>query len=373
MLNTIEVPGLRRRRVWWRVATIAATVLAAVAVAAPATSAIPAEFRVVATIDVAVNPFGANVAPDGRTVWVANSGPLNGIPGTDGHTVTVLNARTYAIESVIDVGVFPEDIAFARGGRQAFVTNSTDATVSVINTRTRTVTQTIDLAPIPMTFPFGVIVTRDSKKVYVTSFGSASEAGIAVLDNSDPRNVTIGRTITVPGYAGVGFTGRPALTPDGKLLVVPFGQFGGGAMAILVDTATDRIVDIVNVAAAGGPQTVSVTPDGRFAYVGIFGGVLGGNGGVAVVDLDKRATVTVIPTPAPEVHGVDVSPNGKFVVATNFRSRTVSVISTATNQILATIEVGNRPNDTAFTADSRRAFITNQGDTTVSVLKLPAR
>lgn len=345
-----------------------AGMLAITAAAAPLASAESSGFGVVATIDVAVEPFGATTAPDGRTVWVANAGPVDGHIGNTGHTVTVVDARTYAIQSVIDVGLFPEDIAFAHGGRQAFVTNSTDGTVSVINAATRTVTQTIDLAPIPMTFPFGVIATRNSKKVYVTSVGLASDAGIAILDNNDPRHVTIGGTITLPG-----FTHRPALTPDGRLLIVPRVQIGGGPEAVLIDTATDRVVDVVSLAGAGGPQAATVTPNGRFAYVGIFGGVLGGDGGVAVVDLARRATVTVIATPAPEVHGVRASPDGRFVIATNYRLGTVSVIATATNTIVANVRVGAEPNDIAFTADGRRAFVTNQEDTTVSVVALPRR
>jgi YVTN family beta-propeller protein len=348
-----------------RVMVALAAMLAAVSVVGPPASADSSRFGVIATVDVAVEPFGDQVAPDGRTLWVANAGPPDGHIGTTGHTVTVLDARTYAIQSVIDVGLFPEDIAFARGGRQAFVTNSTDGTVSVIDTRTRTVTQTIDLAPIPMTFPFGIIATRDSRKVYVTTFGGASDAGLAILDNSDPRHVALGGIVTLPG-----FTGRPALTPNGRLLVVPRGTVDGGPEAVLIDTATDRIVADVSLSDAGAAQAATVTPDGRFAYVSIFGGVLGGNGGVAVVDLARHTTVTVIATPAPEVLGVDASPDGRFVIATNFHLATVSVISTATNRIVANIPVGNRPNDTAFTANGRRAFVTNQGDTTVSVLAL---
>jgi YVTN family beta-propeller protein len=357
---------LPRRPRWWRVVVTVAGLLAVTAFAGPSASAEASRFDVVATVDIAVEPFGATTAPDGRTVWVANAGQLDEHIGNTGHTVTVLDARTYAIRSVIDVGLFPEDIAFAYGGRQAFVTNATDGTVSVIDTATRTVTQTIDLAAIPMTFPFGVIATRNSKKVYVTSVGLASDVGVAILDNSNPQNVTIGGAITLPG-----FTHRPALTPDGRLLVVPRVQIGGGPEAVLIDTATDRVVANVSLASAGGPQAATVTPDGRFAYVGIFGGVLGGDGGVAVVDLTQRTTVTVIATPAPEVHGVRVSPNGRFVIATNFRLGTVSVISTATNRIVANVQVGENPNDIAFTANGHHAFVTNQGDTTVSVVALP--
>jgi len=353
-----------------RAVAAVAGLLAAAALVAPPASAGSGRPEVIATVDVKVEPFGATTSPDGRTVWVANSGPLDGHTGNRGRTVTVLDAKTHRVQSVIEVGVFPEDIAFARGGRQAFVTNSTSATVSVIDTRTRRVTQTIDLAPVPMTYPFGIIASRDGKKVYVTTFGGASDAGIAVLDNRDPHDVKLGGTISLPG-----FTGRPALTPDGSLLVVPRGQIRGGAApeAALVDTATDRVVATVPLSDAGAPQAASVTPDGKYAYVGIFGGVLGGRGGVAVVDLARRTTVKLIATPAPEVHGVRVSPDGRLVIATLFRSASISIIDTRTREITDTIGVGAKPNDIAFTGNGRRALVTNQGETTVSVVSLPRR
>jgi YVTN family beta-propeller protein len=322
------------------------------------------QFPVIATINVGVNPFGDAVAPDGSSVWVANSGGVGGVNGT---TVTVLDTSTYAVQSVIGVGHFPEDIAFARGGSQAFVTNSSDATVSVINTTSRTVTQTVSLAVYPMLFPFGVVATNDGSKVYVTSVANqrdTSRQNVAILDNTNPANVTTDGAITT-----VGNTGRPALTPDGSLLVVPRGRGDlGPPEVLLVNTATDQIVGDLMLGRAGAVQSATITPDGRFAYAGI----LGGSGGVWVIDLATSSTVTVIPTPDTRIFGVRASPDGRYVFATDFLLGQVSVIDTSTNQIIENVTVGNQPNDVAFTPNSSKAFVTNQGDTTVSVIGLPS-
>jgi hypothetical protein len=66
---------------------------------------------------------------------------------------------------------------------------------------------------------------------------------------------------------------------------------------------------------------------------------------VAVVDLARRTTVTVIATPAPEAHEVDASPDGRFVIATDFHLGTVSVIH-GHDRIVANIEVGANPGTT---------------------------
>jgi YVTN family beta-propeller protein len=329
------------------------------------------DFSVVKTVDVKVNPFGDTTAPDGKTIWVANSGPVGASgTGSEGHTVTVLDAHTATIQSIIDVGVFPEDITFAHGGRQALVTNSTSGTVSVIDTATRTVTQTIDLSAVNLTFPFGIVATKDSSKVYVTTLGNTSPASIGVLNDTNPAHVTIESTIGPAGFAN-----RPALTPDGRLLVVPFSrpESSSPPETLLIDTRTDQVTGDLQLTTPGAPQAATVAPDGRFGYVSIFGGeYYGGTGGIWVIDLAKRSTVAVIQTPDAENEGVNVTPDGKFVFATDFSIGEVSVLSTATNQIVANVKVGDEPNESAFTPDSRHAFVTNQGDTTVSVISIHA-
>lgn len=116
-----------------------------------------------------------------------------------------------------------------------------------------------------------------------------SIANIAILDNSDPANVSVDGAINVTQ-----FTGRPALTPDGDLLVVPHGTGDlGPPEVLLVDPAIDEIVGELILMRAGATQSATITLDGRFAYVSI----LGGEGGVWVIDLATRSTVTVIPTP----------------------------------------------------------------------------
>jgi YVTN family beta-propeller protein len=61
------------------------------------------------------------------------------------------------------------------------------------------------------------------------------------------------------------------------------------------------------------------------------------------------------------------------VVVTNFGSASISIISTETDEMVATVAVGRAPNDVAITADDTRAFVTNQAETTVSVIALPGR
>lgn len=54
-----------------------------------------------------------------------------------------------------------------------------------------------------------------------------------------------------------------------------------------------------------------------------------------------------------------ISPNGQFVYVANVNSDSVSVISTATNTVVATISTGPNPIDIAVTPDNARLYVAN--------------
>jgi YVTN family beta-propeller protein len=65
--------------------------------------------------------------------------------------------------------------------------------------------------------------------------------------------------------------------------------------------------------------------------------------------------------------GVAVTPDGKHVYVTN-GFNAVSVIATATNTVVATIPVGIDPNGVAVSPDGKHAYVANQGSNSVSVI-----
>ncbi|MBI3962257.1 MAG: YncE family protein, partial [Deinococcus sp.] len=66
--------------------------------------------------------------------------------------------------------------------------------------------------------------------------------------------------------------------------------------------------------------------------------------------------------------GVAVHPAGSLVYVTNWFSDTVSVMATATNTVVATVPVGDRPLGVAVSPDGARAYVVNFGSDSVSVL-----
>lgn len=344
-------------------AALTAVVIAIVFISTAAITGVAQTFTVVKTINVDIHPFGITTSPDGQTMWVANSGS----PFVNSNQVTIIDIPTLAEEpNKITVGNFPEDIAFDDEGDFAVVTNSTDATVSVINTHTKTVTQTVSIASLGLSFPFGITFNRNNKKIFVTTQGGSANS-IAVLDSSDINNVHVAGTI-----AASGFTARPALRPTGNELLVPASPLETGPPDLfLINPSSGQVKsELVLTGNTGFPNDIAVTPDGRFAYISLFD-FSGGTGGVWVVDLKHLRTVTVINTGDPAVFGMGITPDGQFIFATNFIHNEVVVINPATNTVIATIPVGRQPNEVAVTLDGTLAFVTNQNDTTVSVISIP--
>ncbi|MGA5824234.1 YncE family protein, partial [Kitasatospora sp. NPDC094028] len=82
----------------------------------------------------------------------------------------------------------------------------------------------------------------------------------------------------------------------------------------------------------------------------------------AVTPPNQTVAVGSFPT------GVAITPDGRHAYVTNEGDNTVSVIDTVTNTVTATVVVGTGPFDVAVTPDGLHAYVTNNGDNTVSVI-----
>jgi len=344
--------------------TVALIMLSVLVTQAPAQSG----FSVIKTINVNISPFGDTLSPDGSKVWVANSGGLE----VNSDKVTLIDVPTLTEEpNKITVQLFPEDIAFGRLGLRAFVTNSTSDSLSVISTLTHTVTQNVDLSPVPLDFPVSLAVSVDDSQIFVTTDGDFGL--VAVLQNG-LSGVTIKGSIPIPGGSG-----RPAVVPFsllnlslfGKVLIPSSPSETGPPTLSVVDPNTDTVVNTLTLPGnTGFPQAVVVSPDAHYAYETLLD-FSGGTGGVWVIDLTTLTTVTVINTGDPFVYGAALTYNGRYLFVTNFVQNQFVVINPTTNTIVTKVAVGDQPNDIAITYDDTKAFVTNQNDTTVSVISIP--
>ncbi len=132
----------------------------------------------------------------------------------------------------------------------------------------------------------------------------------------------------------------------------------------LSEKPTGELVETVD------PKTVwwsgvAVLPEKHLLYAANRGTGLGPSN-IVLFDLKTRALVTRIPV---EVNPYELvlTPDGKTLFASNWGSKSVSVISTATNQVVRTLHVGSNPNDMKLAADGR-LFVACSNDNTIYVI-----
>lgn len=129
-------------------------------------------------------------------------------------------------------------------------------------------------------------------------------------------------------------------------------DFGSGVVSV-IDLETNTEIVKISTPSLAPPYHAAVTPDGARVYVssGFFGGT------VTVIDTITNRVVVPEIIVGPGAGGLAVSPDGKFLYVAIRQQDKVSVISTATHQVVATIPVGAFPNDVAVTPDGSRVYV----------------
>ncbi|SFE33447.1 YVTN family beta-propeller repeat protein [Spirosoma endophyticum] len=119
----------------------------------------------------------------------------------------------------------------------------------------------------------------------------------------------------------------------------------------------------LNTTGSAQTATITVTPEQpAFAYIANQG-----SGTVSVINTATNQVVSTIGVGS-SPYGVSVSPDGSRVYVANQLSNNVSVINTATNQVVATIGVGVRPTGVSMSPDGSRVYVANQLSDNVSVI-----
>jgi len=206
-------------------------------------------------------PMGVAITPDGSKVYVTNSG---------GGGVSVIATASNTVIATMPTGSLPRGVAVSPDGKKVYVGFFRElnpdqppadqiflAYLGIYDTATNTAVQNIFLGGNfagpgndPANMPFGVAVTPDGSKVYVTSVSLTSCCVFAV-------DATTGgvATIFIPGLlAGV------SVTPDGKKVYVA--QLADGAVSV-IDTATNNVTTIPNV--GDSPSAFGIFIQPRFA------------------------------------------------------------------------------------------------------------
>jgi YVTN family beta-propeller protein len=251
-----------------------------------------------------------------------------------------------AAAAVLLLGLLPSGAAAARN---LYVPNTAkDAnSVSVIDTATNQVVG----SPIAVQkAPFGIAITPDGTRAYVTNEGSNS---VSVIDTT--TNQVVGAPIKVGEVPTC-----IAITPDGNRVYV---VNSGSATVSAIDTRTNVVVEIPVETEA---FELGITPDGRRVYVANFGA-----NSVSVIDTGTNAVIETLRGEAfSNPAGVGFLPDGSRLYVTQHSVlHTISVIVPGTNQILSGLTGINAPEYVAIAPNSSRAYVTDPDADTLTVFE----
>jgi DNA-binding beta-propeller fold protein YncE len=175
--------------------------------------------------------------------------------------------------------------------------------------------------------PQGVAVLPDSSAVYVANQGSGTVSVVKL--GATPKLL---KTINFkpPGCTPYGM----AAAPNGQTV---YAACTGGPLWPIKVAKNKAAAAPIAIPQSGGTVEVAITPDGKTAYVSnTFGAVY-------PVNLKTGTVGSAIPIAG--AYGLAISPDGKFLLVGDgdccFVDTPVSVVSTATNTVTATLPTGS--------------------------------
>lgn len=277
----------------------------------------PGSGQKLGSITVGVNGHEVAASPDGKFAYVpiyGNSGV--GKPGTDGHTIDVIDLGSMRLSRTIELGrpLRPHGAIFGADGLM-YVTGELEKEIEVIDANTGKIAVTIRTNQPDSHM---LAISPDGKRGYTSNVGVGS---VTVLDLIARKPITV-----IPVTKTVQ---RISITPDGKRV---FTCDQEKPRVAVIDTATDRLngwIDVPSIPFASAP-----TPDGRWLLVALMN-----SNQLAVVDLatEKVQTTIAIPGGPSEIL---IRPDGQVAYISSLHGASVAVLNLRDWKIEKTIPAG---------------------------------
>jgi YVTN family beta-propeller protein len=286
-----------------------------------------------ASINVGTEPQGVAVAPDSRTVYVANQ---------NSHVLSVIDIASLNVSSV-KLAHPPRFVAVSPDGARVYASMYEDdfsgSGVAIVDAATRSVRylrtgpQPYDLSVAPDGKLWVPIHDQHRVEVYNPDTG-ARVAKVEVPPNA--HSVTVSSTL-----------GR-AFTPNHESNLVS-----------AIDTRTHRST---RIPVDNAPHSLALSPDQRTIIVACYGANVINFSNPVSLRNTGRLRVGVKP------RYVAFAVDGSHAYVVNEGSDSVSVIDVATRTVSSVIPVGDSPRTIGVAPDGRFAYASNGRDNTVSVL-----
>ena len=269
-------------------------------------------------------------------------------------TYSIAAAATIIAAAVWSLPAFANDDA----GRYIYVPNRASADVAIIDTATDRVVARVDVGNVP----HQVVVSKAQNKLVASN---TADNTISIIDLETLETVATVALDTEPEHMEI--------SANGQLLAV--GNIGAGTVS-LVSLVENR--EVARIDGLFEPHNLTFGPDSALLYVANLGA-----DHVSVIDVAEGRIVNEIPVADPtalatagsggsaEFQGiinVTATPDRRLGFAAHGESDTLAVIDLRTQKKIKNLALGDLPWRAYTTSDGRYMLVPNNGDATVSVI-----
>ncbi len=269
-------------------------------------------------------PHNVQVAPDGKSVWVAAA------PMTEGgvEKAFVIDPLTEEITDSIELGseLHVAHVVLDATSSKAYVTANEGSAVLELDAHEKKLLRTIDLGA--DRGPHGMRFCGD--RLWIANMTGKTLAELEPASGS----------VTETDVGGVAV--QTACAPNGKYVFV---SLYDTKEVIRYEIGTKKLTRIALPAEAQGPVQLYPSPDSKTLWVCDQGVLMGRPASNLLYAVDvEAAQVTGKAEVGKGAHGVVLSDDGALAYVTNLSANTVSVVDTAKLETIATVGVGTKPN-----------------------------
>jgi YVTN family beta-propeller protein len=170
--------------------------------------------------------------------------------------------------------------------------------------------------------------------------------------------------------AGVDINGHEVtISPDGRFGYVPvYGNSGvgkpgtDGSTIQVVDLQAGRTTDIIDLPKAVRPHSAKFAPDGLLYVTAELANAL------YVVDVRTHKVVAEIPTGKPEAHMLAISSDGKRAYTANVSSGSISVLDLQNRSLVKVIPVADKIQRLSLSPDGHHLYTHDQDKPRIAVI-----
>jgi YVTN family beta-propeller protein len=262
------------------------------------------------------------------------------VPDTQSNDVQVIDPSTYKVIDRFKVGAVPQHVVPSWDLKTLWVNDNNSNDLIPIDPMTGKPGQKVEVDD-----PYNLYFTPDGKYAIVMAERNQR------LDFRDPHTMQLVKSVNVPCRG----PNHADFSADGTFFIVAC-EFSGNVVKL--DTADQKVDNMIMLAPSAGPQDVKLAPDGSVFYIADMN-----SNGVWVIDAAQFKEIGFIPT-GRGAHGLYPSRDSKTLYVSNRGEGSISLISFASRRVEKKWKLpgGGSPDMGGVSADGKVLWLSGRYD-----------